>query len=251
VAIQVVGGAAAEQRAARLERVVTLPTVELAEAALVLEVGEDDVRLRVVEGDPRLVGGKAVRVDLTKLDTTSGPGRSLRLPLLKAVGIRKGDRWRPRVIDATAGLGEDAWLLASAGCEVRACERNPFVAALLRDGLDRARAAEPEVAGRVVLVGPDLREVDPGASTRVDVICLDPMYPGHAKRKTAERKPLAVLRMLAGDDADADGLLDPALAMASRRVVVKRPRGAPPLAGRAPTVVHTARGHRFDVYAVG
>ena len=60
---------------------------------------------------------------------------------------------------------------------------------------------------------------------------------------------MAVLRWLVGDDPDADGLLGPALAAAGRRVVVKRPRGALPLGGVAPTVAHSGRGLRFDVYA--
>ncbi|GHK96684.1 hypothetical protein ECZU23_42100 [Escherichia coli] len=50
----------------------------------------------------------------------------------KAVGI-KGD-YLPDVVDATAGLGRDAFVLASVGCRVRMLERNPVVAALLDDG---------------------------------------------------------------------------------------------------------------------
>ena len=45
----------------------------------------------------------------------------------KAVGI-KGD-YLPDVVDATAGLGRDAFVLASVGCRVRMLERNPVVAA--------------------------------------------------------------------------------------------------------------------------
>ncbi|MBZ4777536.1 class I SAM-dependent methyltransferase, partial [Salmonella enterica subsp. enterica serovar Typhimurium] len=53
----------------------------------------------------------------------------------KAVGI-EGD-YLPDVVDATAGLGRDAFVLASVGCRVRMLERNPVVAALLDDGLTR------------------------------------------------------------------------------------------------------------------
>ncbi|WP_183061661.1 class I SAM-dependent methyltransferase, partial [Salmonella enterica] len=56
----------------------------------------------------------------------------------KAVGI-KGD-YLPDVVDATAGLGRDAFVLASVGCRVRMLERNPVVAALLDDGLTRGYA---------------------------------------------------------------------------------------------------------------
>lgn len=54
----------------------------------------------------------------------------------KAAGIKKS--YLPSVVDATAGLGRDAFVLASLGCHVRMIERHPVVAALLDDGLQRA-----------------------------------------------------------------------------------------------------------------
>ncbi len=62
----------------------------------------------------------------------------------KAVGI-KGD-YLPDVVGATAGLGRDAFVLASVGCRVRMLERNPVVAALLDDGLARGYA-DAEIGG--------------------------------------------------------------------------------------------------------
>ncbi len=62
----------------------------------------------------------------------------------KAVGI-KGD-YLPDV-DATAGLGRDAFVLASVGCRVRMLERNPVVAALLDDGPARAMLTRKSAAG--------------------------------------------------------------------------------------------------------
>ncbi|XPE51521.1 class I SAM-dependent methyltransferase [Shigella flexneri] len=41
----------------------------------------------------------------------------------KAVGIKSDHS--PDVVDATAGLGRDAFVLASVGCRVRMLERNP------------------------------------------------------------------------------------------------------------------------------
>ncbi len=63
----------------------------------------------------------------------------------KAVGI-KGD-YLPDVVDATAGLGRDAFVLASVGCRVRMLERNPVVAALLDDGLRAAMLTRKSAAG--------------------------------------------------------------------------------------------------------
>lgn len=210
---------------------------------------ETDRGLALDAGD-----GRPVRIDLARLDTTSGPGRRLTTPLLKAVGIRKGDPYRPRVLDATAGYGEDAWLLAAAGCRVTAVERQPAMAALLRDALARAAAVRPDVAGRIEVVEGDSgawlrRAADAKPQAAVAVVYLDPMFPDPHKRKTAERKPMKVLRALAGADDDADALLTTALAAATRRVVVKRPSKAPPLAGRLPTVSHPGKSLRFDVYA--
>src|SRR3546814_7853223 len=48
------------------------------------------------------------------------------------------------------------------------------------------------------------------------------------------QKEMQILRELTGSDPDADTLLRPALAIARRRVVVKRPSHAPFLAGREP-----------------
>lgn len=214
------------------------------------ESGDPQTRLelRIVAADHPLAGGHGVWADLAKLDTTSGAGRSLKSPLFKAVGVKSGVA-RPRVLDATAGLGEDAWLLAAAGCEVVAVERQPIVHALLGDALRRARAAAPDVAARITLTPcRDAADVLAENSGGFDVVLIDPMFPGAQKRKTAERKPLRVLRWLAGEDPDADKLWPLALQTAKRRVVVKRPRRAPHLAGQTPVVSHAGRGFRFDVY---
>jgi 16S rRNA (guanine1516-N2)-methyltransferase len=213
----------------------------------------EGLELRVLTGSG--AGGRAVRVDLAKLDTTSGPGRALGQPLLKAVGIKRGGSYRPVVIDACAGLGEDAWLLASFGCRVLAIERQPIVAAMLTDALRRAARAHADVAQRVSTVAGDACEALqtpnelPASFVQPDVIYLDPMYPGHGQRRAAERKPMRILRRLVGDDADAGRLFRAAMAVARRRVVVKRPPRAKAItAVLEPASVHKGRGYRFDVY---
>ena len=211
------------------------------------------LEVRVTEAGHPLAGGHGVSADLLKLDVTSGAGRSLRTPLRQAVGIKRGDPYRPRVLDATAGLGEDTWLLAAVGCEVTAVERHLIVHALLGDGLRRAADVAPEVAARIRLLQGDASAVLSDANEAgggYDVVLIDPMFPGGGGRKAAERKPMRVLRMLVGDDADAGDLLTPALASARRRVVVKRPRHAAPLADHPPTVTRPGKGFRFDVYSI-
>lgn len=156
------------------------------------------------------------------------------------------------ILDATAGLGRDAFVLAALGATLTLVERNPTVAALLADARLRA-LADPDTAAaaaRTEIVCADARNLWPPASgTRFDVIYLDPMYPGRGKTALA-KKELQLLRELAGPDADADELLAPALANAQRRVVVKRPLKAPPLAGREPSLRFAGTTARFDVYLV-
>ncbi|MEO1237088.1 MAG: class I SAM-dependent methyltransferase [Planctomycetota bacterium] len=222
-----------------------------------LTVTPDRLEFRVTDPGHPLAGGRGLVAEPHALDTRSASGRSKKSPLHKAVGLGRRPPGNPaapppHVFDATAGLGEDAWLLAAAGCRVTAAERHPVVHALLADGLDRARTAAPDVADRITLLSrTDAAEFlapsgDPPPG--FDVVLLDPMFPGHAKRKTTERKPLRLLRLLAGDDPDADALFPFAAAAATRRVVVKRPRHAPFLAGQTPAVSHAGRGLRFDVY---
>ncbi len=190
---------------------------------------------------------RPVCVDFSKLDTSSPAGRSSRQPLAKAVGGRKLVR-DTHVVDATAGWGEDAWLLASLGCRVTMIERSPVVAALLADGLERAKQFNSDVAQRISLVVGDACAVLPGIKPQPGVVYLDPMFP--VRRSSAlERMPMRVLRAVVGDDADAPGLFDAACRAAQRRVVVKRPLRAEPLAP-GPVATHKGKGVRYDVYPI-
>lgn len=166
--------------------------------------------------------------------------------IAKACGLNK--KRNLTVLDATAGLGRDAFVLASLGASVTLVERNPAVAALLFDGLRRgAQIAElhwlPE---RMQLLHSSalnaLAEHQP-----VDIVYLDPMFP--ARDKTAlVKKEMRAFHDVVGSDTDADALLAPALKLAQKRVVVKRPGYAGFLAGQAPTMSVTGKNNRFDVY---
>ncbi len=177
-----------------------------------------------------------------------GGGRNQ--PLARAIGL-KGHAVTT-VIDATAGLGRDGFVLAGLGCAVVLLERSPIIAALLRDGLERA-ARDPEIGSwvpqRLRLIEADSRNYLSALAEadRPQTIYLDPMYP-HRRKSALVKKELRVLRELAGDDDDAPGLLAAALACARRRVVVKRPRLAPALSGAAPDFEIVAPNTRFDVY---
>ena len=165
--------------------------------------------------------------------------------LARAVGVK--GQVLPRVLDATAGLGRDAFMLASLGCELNLCERHPVVHALLADGLRRAGhlAAIARMQLRAEDAAVYLR--DSASVGRYEVIVLDPMFPERSKSALV-KKPMRMFHTLVGADEDAAELLELALTRALRRVVVKRPLHAEYLAGRKPSLDYRGKAVRFDVY---
>ncbi len=181
-------------------------------------------------------------------------GLTKRQAIARAVGIGKGVT---TVVDATAGLGRDSFLLACLGCRVIAVERSVVLAALLRDGLVRAGeqatgdARLAAVIERMSLVVGDACEMlrRLSADEAPDTVYLDPMYPIDAKSALPKRE-LRICRALVGEDADAGKLFDIARGVARRRVVVKRPPHAEPLA-ESPTQTYAGRRVRYDMYTCG
>jgi 16S rRNA (guanine1516-N2)-methyltransferase len=171
-----------------------------------------------------------------------GKGQSI----AKAVGLKPGVQIE--VIDATAGLGRDAFVLASLGCHVTLVERSPVAAALLEDGLERAymdyEIGEWMQQRMKLQFGSGyefLKEND------TDVVYLDPMFP-HKKKSALVKKEMRVFQGVVGADLDADDLLDVALKAARYRVVVKRPDYAPFLNDKKPSMSIKTKKNRFDVY---
>lgn len=213
---------------------------------------------------PLLLYLTAERLELRDMTTKVGPvyvdfvsgtlgyrrrhGGGRKQALAKAIGLKHGAM--PSVIDATAGLGRDAFVLASLGCQVQMIERSPVVAALLHDGLQRAKK-NPEIGPiineRLQLIYHDAQFWLLQLSEQPEVIYLDPMYP-HRQKSALVKKEMRLFRALVGDDLDTAALLKTALISASRRVVVKRPKLAPALAGRQPSFCIKSENTRFDVY---
>jgi 16S rRNA (guanine1516-N2)-methyltransferase len=80
-----------------------------------------------------------------------------------------------------------------------------------------------------------------------EVVYLDPMYP-HKQKSALVKKEMRVFQGLVGPDEDADGLLEPARRLATKRIVVKRPDYAPPMADIAAQAAVVTKSHRFDIY---
>lgn len=208
-------------------------------------VSADAPTLRLVQLDARGRSTTALGSGLLAAGRTAGSA------LVRAAKPQNRTVW-----DCTGGLGRDSLTLAEAGAlSVRVFEREPVLLELLRAGLGELEIARPAVAARLRVTAGDAASAG-GDGERPDVVYLDPMYPEEAKRKSASvKKDLAALRAIVPDAAPGDDarLLEAALALGAGRVVVKRPRTGPPLAGLAPSyVVGGGSGaSRFDVYVGG
>lgn len=198
--------------------------------------------------------GQGVQVDFAATVRQAGgrlsrrePKASLlsrRQPLGRAIG-----RQTRTVVDATAGLGRDAALLAGMGFKVLAIERSPIMFALLEDGLRRAHTeprAQAVIGDRLTIVRDDALTMLPTLDPPPDAILIDPMFPPKRKASALAKKDIRLVRAVVGVDADAAALLGVARQTA-RRVIVKRADDGPPLASD-PTLVIPGKTVRYDVY---
>ena len=177
--------------------------------------------------------------------------------IAKAIGV--SGKFYPQVLDLTAGLGGDAFVLASLGCCVTMLERNPIVHSLLADGLERANLiaqGDPELStimSRTKLIEVNSAEyLQQGASSdplSADVVYLDPMFP-ERKKSAKVKKQMQAFHAIVGTDPDADELLALALNVANYRVVVKRPAGAEYMAGTKPNYSLEGKSTRYDIYTL-
>jgi len=174
-------------------------------------------------------------------------------PLAKAVGLSSKNI--PLVLDATAGMGADSFVLASLGCSVILIERSEKIAALLKDALRRGLLDEEiaSIISKMTLVHADatdyLLNQRPAEATAVEVVYLDPMYP-KTNKKSAPKKDMKLLQTLVGADKDSAKLLTVALKVASKRVVVKRPKNAPYINNLKPHAEIHSPNTRYDIYSI-
>jgi len=215
--------------------------------SLFLAVSEDGLHLQ--SADSRRAGSISV-------DFGSGAMRHRRRSrgnelLGRAVGV--GKKTGLAVLDATAGLGRDSFVLADLGCAVTLCERSPVIAELLAAGLAQARDSGDGwlsgAAGNMRLHSLDARQLSSTELAGLDTIYLDPMFPQRDK-SAAVKKEMALLQALLGPEEDADVLLDWALAQDVARVVVKRPPRAPELGAVKPSHCISGKAVRYDVHVL-
>jgi 16S rRNA (guanine1516-N2)-methyltransferase len=169
--------------------------------------------------------------------------------LARALGLKNNTH--PVIVDATAGLGRDSFMLASLGFEIHLLEREKLVHALLADGIARG-LKNPEITDiiqRMHLVESDAVEWLK-KSPKPDLIYLDPMFP--ERRKTAlVKKNMQYFQDIIGKEENTELLFQTALTCAKQRVVIKRPRLSESLSGPAPNFSLTGSSSRFDIYLPG
>ncbi|MBE6470546.1 MAG: SAM-dependent methyltransferase [Coriobacteriaceae bacterium] len=194
-----------------------------------------------------LDGAMEVYGDFTRMLPRLKQGVVQREMLVKAARV-KGVA-SPVAVDATAGLGEDALLLAAAGFTVVMFERDPVIAALLDDALTRATQtpALAETAARMSLHAADSIESLPRLDARPDVVVLDPMFPAKHGDARAKKK-LQMIQRLESPCADEGALLGAAFDAQPRKIVVKRPLKGPFLDSRKPAYSLKGKTIRYDVY---
>lgn len=153
---------------------------------------------------------------------------------------------RPRIFDLTAGLGRDAFVLASLGADVTMFERHPIIFALLCDGLKRLKKENSDIC--LSLIHKDSLDFLNALSEteRPDVIYFDPMHPKRQKSALV-KKDLRLLQDIVGPDDDKLEVFAAARQAALKRVVVKWPNLCEPIAPN-PDLVLKGKSTHYHIY---
>ena len=154
-----------------------------------------------------------------------GKGRGQNLA--KAVGMKFNKN--RNIIDATAGLGYDSFILASLGAKVTLIERSQKMHELLQNGINEGISFGGEIEkiiNRMELLFGDSKDILPKLTP--EVIMIDTMYKERKKTALVKNK-MRLVREIVGPDTDYIELLEVALNCAKNRVVLKQPRYAEPI----------------------
>lgn len=182
--------------------------------------------------------GESFVLDFSKLQPLSR-GQ----PLVKAIGCKKNESWK--VLDVTAGWGQDAFLLSCLGCEVLAIESHPLVFAFLIDAISKKNLQKPNslkfILDNSLNYLKTIKDED-----RPNVIYIDPMF---KPKKSLSKLPLKILEDLVGETKQSDNLFKQSLHRAINRVVVKRHRLEKPKQGAIRLCSFSGRSVCYDVFA--
>lgn len=223
-----------------------IPSQELQSCGFRFILRYEDRGLTLYSTEPDAPGGLCV--DFASREMQRRGRESLKAQNLgKALGLKS--LRHPVILDATAGLGTDSFLFSAAACQVFMLERNPIVHALLADALNRAASSSEAlkaIAARMCLQQDDFLHIKLDTET-FDVVYLDPMFP--ARKKSAKSgKGMYLLQQLIADSTNEQMMLQRAMRLARKRVVVKRARLSPAIGEHRPDISFAGSSNRFDVY---
>lgn len=165
--------------------------------------------------------------------------------VVKACGAKS----KPYILDLTAGLGRDAYLLASTGCQVCMLERNPIMHALLNDALFRLKQTTDISLSLIQQNSCYLTNEILWKLGSPEVIYIDPMHPERTKSALV-KKEMRILRELVGQDIDRIELIESALNLNVKKVVVKWPTKQLLNVSKKPSHTFKGKSIRFDVFQV-
>ncbi len=174
--------------------------------------------------------------------------------IAKAMGLKPGIT--PSILDTTAGLAGDAFVLATLGCPVTLIERSPILFSLIEDAVERASLNDNFQT--ILKQGFHIFNCDANdyitkqlttSAEAPDVIYIDPMYPDR-KKSALVKKDMQILQRLHGNDDNTSELLDNALKYARKRVVVKRPIQAETISKKVPNTCIKSKKTRYDIYTI-
>lgn len=170
--------------------------------------------------------------------------------LIRACSFKNLDKSSEiKAIDATAGLGEDSFLLSAYGFDMTMYEHNPIIYKALDNAIHRAKSNTEtlSISNRMHLINADFIEASKEIKTKFDLVYLDPMFPQRTKNSLVKKK-LQLLQELESPICNEGALFDAANSINPKKIVVKRPVKAKYLAGKKPNHSITGKVIRFDVY---
>ena len=174
--------------------------------------------------------------------------------IAKAMGLKAGTT--PEILDTTAGLAGDAFVLATLGCPITMIERSPIIFTLIEDAIERASLSDKFQT--IIKQGFNLINADANDfikqqlnknGAKPDVVYIDPMYP-ERKKSALVKKDMQVLQRLHGNDDSSAQLFENALLFAKKRVVVKRPLHAETISRKVPNTCIKSKKTRYDIYTL-
>lgn len=213
---------------------------KLSDYELILCYAEDGLSL--------ISGGQALRADFTHMLKRLKKNNLQTELLVKAAKIKGAERTLT-VFDATAGFGEDSFLLAAAGFEVTLYEYNPVIFELLSDAVKRAQGVQElsEAVGRMSIHCGNSIDILKTTVVSPDIVLLHPMFPERQKSALVKKK-FQLLHKLECPCEEEIALFNAALSVNPKKIIVKRPPKGAYLAGKTPMYSILGKAVRYDCY---